>query len=118
MSAGSQLNWDAKNIPQAIKQWLGTESLDVRNGFNTAVENLASHNDDVAMFTGDGAYHVTLRTGIIINAFHKRFAGNSYAIIYNYGPRRDGNGRFLNVVAIAEHHGHGNGANNYRIVVQ
>lgn len=87
MSAGSQLNWDAKNIPQAIKQSLGAETLDVRNGFNTAVENVASHNDDVAMFTGDGAYHVTLRTGLIINAFHKRFASNSYVLFIRPAPR-------------------------------
>jgi hypothetical protein len=108
-------DWNAKHIDPAVATWIASHTL-YKNAFDTTVANLATHNDDVAMFTGDGFYNVMLRTGLIVNAFHKRFHDNDLALIYNYGPRKDGHGRFLNVIALAEHHGHGTGSNNYRLL--
>jgi hypothetical protein len=113
--AAKNQNWDSKHIDEAVKTWIKNHPV-YKSAFETTVNNLSSHNDDVAMFTGDGFYNVTLRTGLVVNAFHKRFHSNELAVIYNYGPRRDGQGRFLNVIALAEHHGRGNAANNYRLV--
>lgn len=113
--AAQNQNWDSKHIDEAVKTWIRNNSV-YKSSFETTVANLALHNDDASMYTGDGFYNVTLRTGLQVNAFHKRFHGNALAIVYNYGTRRDGRGRFLNVIALAEHHGRGNAANNYRLV--
>ena len=110
------LNWDAQNVPKRVKNWVKTQKNDFQDAFAEVLTKLhvGPKGEQV---TGDGAYVLQFDDGSNHNVFHKRFYKSEYAVIYNYGARGDGKGKFLNVVGIAQHKTINGRSNAYAMVV-
>ena len=88
--------WDAKYVPEAVKNYIATQAVVVVNQYQTTLLNLAGDNGA----QGDGMLNY-------LGAFHKRFSG-SWCILYLWKPRKDGKGTYLAVTGLGRKNGTGN----------
>lgn len=93
----AQHNWDAKHVPQRVKQWAANAAVIVRQQYEITLANMAANPGN----TGDGAL------GYMNNWFHKRFGGQ-YCLLYLWKQRSDGQGQYLAVQGVGKKNGVGN----------
>ena len=91
--------WDAKNVPDHVKNTVAGLPVVVQDQYKITLLNMASQAGTLG--TGDGQLHY------LNNWYHKRFSGQ-YCLLYQWLPRRDGKGFFLAVKGIGRKNGTGN----------
>jgi hypothetical protein len=93
-----QWGFDAKNVPQHVKNLVARLDKVVRDQYETTLLNMAQ--GAATLDQGDGVLHS-------FGWNHKRFSGQ-YCLLYRWLPRRDGKGFFLAVKGIGRKNGTGN----------
>lgn len=91
--------WDAKNVPQHVKDTVAGLQTVVQNQYKITLLNMAAESG--TLNAGDGVL------GYLNGWNHKRFSGQ-YCLLYNWQARRDGLGFFLAVKGIGRKNGAGN----------
>ena len=105
-SQEGQERWgfDAKNVPQHVKNLVASLPKVVRDQYETTLLNMAG--EAASLNQGDGVLHY------LSGWNHKRFGGQ-YCLLYRWQPRMDGKGFFLAVKGLGRKNGTGN---NYSLM--
>ena len=100
-SQEGQERWgfDAKNVPQHVKNLVAGLPKVVRDQYEITLVNMAG--EAANRNQGDGVLRY------LNNWNHKRFSGQ-YCLLYRWEPRRDGKGFFLAVKGLGRKNGSGN----------
>ncbi|MGG5886046.1 hypothetical protein ACLF3G_02830 [Falsiroseomonas sp. HC035] len=94
-----QWGWDAKNVPQHVKNVVAGLPKVVQDQYEITLLNMASQS--ASLGPGDGALRY------LSGWNHKRFSGQ-YCLLYKWELRNDGKGYFLAVKGIGRKNGNGN----------
>lgn len=89
--------WDAKFVPDKVKNAVDKLPLVVQHQYKTTLLAMAATPGNM----GDGMLHY------MENWNHKRFSGQ-YCLLYNWRNRKDGKGKYLHVNGIGIKSGNGN----------
>jgi hypothetical protein len=95
----AQWGFDAKNVPQHVKNLVAGLPTVVRDQYEITLLNMAAQATSLGQ--GDGVLRY------LSGWNHKRFSGQ-YCLLYRWQPRIDGNGFFLAVKGLGRKNGAGN----------
>jgi hypothetical protein len=95
----AQWGWDAKYVPQHVKNVVAGLAKVVQDQYETTLLNMASQSESLG--SGDGVLQYLGPWN------HKRFGGQ-YCLLYLWQVRQDGKGYFLAVKGIGRKNGTGN----------
>lgn len=101
LSQAGQEKWgfDAKNVPQHVKNLVATLPKVVREQYEITLTNMAA--ESASKNTGDGVLQY------LGGWNHKRFGGQ-YCLLYRWQVRLDNQGFFLAVQGLGRKNGNGN----------
>jgi hypothetical protein len=95
----AQWGWDAKNVPQHVKNVVAGLPKVVQEQYQITLLNMAGQSESLGQ--GDGVLQYLGPWN------HKRFGGQ-YCLLYRWHVRQDGKGYFLAVKGIGRKNGNGN----------